>query len=127
MTLVFYPSPDDVEAGTLNEKLDVLMDAAQRYKGAVLDPGQEDISQEKKQMSPRDIKIAYNWQEIAKILREVRDLPEGNSAAKKNKIACLMKLTEIYETLRASKMPKLESIRLSLANEVAQLQDGGES
>ena len=135
MPVTFYPHEDDLDSSTLMEKIEVLMEAADRYKAIVLEsskvaapaapaavPGAAPAPvAAKKRISPRDINAAYNWEEIAKLLRQIRELPEANQAGKIAKADHLVKLAEIYEVLRAAKMPKLEAVRLALMNEANQL------
>src|SRR6185295_9710281 len=99
MPLIFYPYSDDVQKGSLETRLDVLNEAAERYKAAVLDPsfaatpsGEGNGDSSVKRMMPRDQSISYNWEEITRILREVRDLPEGNKADRLHKADYLTKL-----------------------------------
>jgi hypothetical protein len=124
---MFYPHDDDISAGSLEQRLEILMEAAERYKAAVLDVGSTVIAtpEGKKRMTPKELKVAYNWQEVAKILREIRELPESNAASKANKADRLARLAEVYEVLRAAKMPKLEAVRIALTNESNQLRAGG--
>lgn len=127
MTVMFYPQEDELTSSTVDQKLEVLLESAQRYKALVLDVGSKvtESTGEKKRISPRDITHAYNWEEIAKLLHQIRNQPEGNPASKLAKSAKLKKLAEIYEVLRAAKMPKLEAVRLALMNESNQLASGG--
>jgi hypothetical protein len=125
MSVTFYPHDEDMN-GSLQEKLEILMEAAERYKAAVLDVGTAAIvnAEGKKRLTPREIKLAFNWQEIAKILQEIRSMPEVNVSSKANKADRLARLAEIYEVLRAAKMPKLEAVRMALMNEAGQLRAG---
>ena len=75
----------------------------------------------KKRGIPRDMTHAYNWDELAKVMREIREMPEANSAAKLVKAGRLTKLAEVYEVLRGAKMAKLEAVRIALMNEANQL------
>ncbi len=129
MTVTFYPHEDELTTSTTDQKLEVLLESAQRYKALVLDSGIQmtEGATEKKRISPRDMTHAYNWEEIATVLREIRDLPEGNPSARLNKSEKLKKLAEIYEVLRAAKMPKLEAVRIALMNESKQLASEGGS
>ena len=125
MPVIFYPHDDDIELGSLQEKLEVLMEAAERYKAAVLDSASPLLDTEgKRRSTPREIGIAFNWQEIAKILREIREMPESNLSSKTAKGDRLTRLAEIYEVLRGAKMPKLEAVRIALMNEAKQLRGG---
>ena len=129
MPVTFYPHADDTELGTITERLEVLMEAAERYKTVVLDPTKTvanfDPSDPKKRIIPREMTVAYNWQEIAKLLREIREMSEVNQSSKMKKADCLVRLGEIYEVLRAAKMPKLEAVRIALMNEAKQLRGPG--
>src|SRR5436190_23865918 len=125
MALVFYPNQDDTQKGELDQRIEVLREAADRYKAIALGvttptEGSATVGETKRHV-PRDIKAAYNWDEIARVLREIRDMPEANKADKTKKSALLTKLGEIYEILRAAKMPKLEAVRLALLNEANHL------
>lgn len=122
MPLVFYPHPDDAEKGTLEERIEVLRDAAERFKAIALETTTAKVeSSETKRLVPRELKAAYNWDEIARVLREIRDLPEGNKPDKAKKAELLTKLGEIYEILRGAKMSKLEAVRLALLSEANHL------
>lgn len=125
MPLTFYPHSDDAQKGSLEEQIEILMEAAERYKAIVLDvtahvqepePGKRSV--------PRELSVAYNWEEIAKVLREVRETPEINKIDKARKAQLLTKLAEVYEVLRAAKMSKLEAVRLALIAEANQLRGG---
>lgn len=125
MTVNFYPHDDDIELGSLSDKLEVLMEAAERYKAAILDTSMPLMDNDgKRRLTPREIRVAYNWQEIAKILREIREMPESSPTTKGAKAVHLTKLAEIYEVLRGAKMPKLEAVRIALLNEAKQLVGG---
>jgi hypothetical protein len=125
MSVTFYPHDEDVAAGSLKEKLEVMMEAAERYRAIVLDSSSPLMVVEVgKRVSPKEIKVAFNWQEIAKMLRETRELPENTPPNKAVKSDRLMRLSEIYEVLRGAKMPKLESVRALLASEANQLRAG---
>ncbi|MDR3478241.1 MAG: hypothetical protein P4M14_09450 [Gammaproteobacteria bacterium] len=122
MPVIFYPQDDDVEMGSLQEKLEVLMEAAERYKAVILDTSTSLMDNDgKRRLIPREIRVAFNWQEIAKILREIRELPEANVPNKSAKADRLARLAEVYEVLRGAKMPKLEAVRIALMNESKQL------
>lgn len=125
MPLTFYPHPDDAQKGTLLERIEILMEAAERYKAVILDTAAKSNAETKKNyMTPRDQGVAYNWEEIAHVLREIRELPEGTKSEKTTKETLLTKLAEVYEVLRAAKMSKLEAVRLALINEANQLRGG---
>jgi hypothetical protein len=132
MPVSFFPHDEDVQTGTIQERLEILMEAAERYRGSILDNSSKPVASTdaeevdgKKRLTPRDIKVAFNWQEIAKILREIRELPEGSTASKAAKSDRLHRLADIYEVLRAAKMPKLEAVRIALMNEAKHLRGGG--
>jgi len=127
MPLTFIPHSDDTEKGSLEDRMDVLRDAAERYRAAAMDVVAVQVDHASvKLMTPRDMKVAYNWEEISRILREVRELPELNSADKARKVMLLTKLAEVYEVLRSAKMSKLEAVRLALISEAAQLRGGAQ-
>lgn len=121
MPLTFYPHPDDTQKGTLEEKIEILMEASERYKAFVLDVKPEAEVDLKKRMVPRDQKVAFNWEEIARVLHQIRELPESTKSDKLKKADILTKLAEVYEVLRAAKMSKLEAVRLALIGEASQL------
>lgn len=142
MAVSFYPHDEDVQVGTVQDRLEILMEAAERFRGSVLDTtsaaavaAAQAAAVEaaatlaetggKKALTPRDLKVAFNWQEIARILREIRELPESNQSGKAAKADRLTRLADIYEVLRAAKMPKLEAVRIALMNEAKQLRTGG--
>lgn len=130
MPMTFYPHQDELESSTIDQKLEVLMESAERYKAVVLDvtKNPEVVTQEttaKKRTTPRDVVHAFNWEEIAKTLRQVRELPESSPSAKAAKADRLTKLAAIYEVLRGAKMSKLEAVRLALMNEANQLRTNG--
>lgn len=123
MPINFYPHEEDLQSSNIQEKLDTLIEAAERFKAVVLDASAAKAinTEPKKRVMPRDLPFAYNWEEIAKLLVEIRGLPEINAGSKLTKAKHLTKLAEIYEVLRAAKMPKLEAVRIALMNEAAQL------
>lgn len=124
MSMVFYPHQDELTTSNLEQKLEVLMESAERYKAIVLDVKATEASptpDSKKRTTPRELAHAYNWEELAKAMHEARTLPETTPASKLTKVARLTKLAEIYEVLRGAKMPKLEAVRLALVNEANQL------
>ena len=123
MSIMFYPHIEDSRRGTLEERIELLMEAAERYKAVVMEdrkPAAE-LPDPHYRMAPHDIAVAYNWDEIANVLRTIRELPEGGKLDKERKAALLNKLAEVYESLRAAKMPKLEAVRLALMSEAKQL------
>lgn len=124
MSLVFYPTDEEGELGSLAERIERLMDAAQHYKAAVLENSAAHAinpMQENRPSSPRELLNAFNWQIISRLLREIRELSEVNKVDKLTKAEYLAKLAEVYEVLRAAKMSKLEAVRLALISEAAQL------
>lgn len=132
MPLTFYPHQDDTQKGTLEERADVMQEAAERFKAFVLDATKKSAAPEgearsangDKRQAPSDLENAFNWDEIAILLREIRELPEGNEPEKKRKAMLLKKLAAVYEVLRSAKMPKLESVRTTLESEANQLIGG---
>ena len=87
MALTFYPHEDDAERGSHAERINILLEAAERYKAAVLESkpavAPEGATPEEvadKRTTPNDFMHAYNWSTIAGILEEVRSLPEGSSS-----------------------------------------------
>ena len=128
MGLKFLPHDDDVNKGSLDDRLEVLLDAAQRYKAEVLDVmAKPEVAVDptaSKLLIPREIKISYNWEEVARVLHEIRELPELSPGDKEHKSKLLTRLAEVYEVLRAAKMSKLEAVRLALISEAAQLKGG---
>ncbi len=129
MTIMFYPQEDDLIGSNLDQRLEVLLESAQRFKAVILDAANkspaETAAEEKRRMTPRDLTYVYNWEELAKLLREIREFPEGSPSAKITKSLKLKKLAEVYEVLRGAKMAKLEAVRIALVNEANQLDSGG--
>lgn len=127
MTLTFYPHPDDAQKGSLEERIEILMEAAERYRTIIVDMTQKveipPVESVRRRLVPRDQTAAYNWEEIARVLREVREMPEISKADKVKKAYILIKLSEVYEILRAAKMSKLEAVRLALIGEANQLKN----
>ena len=124
MALSFYPYDEDVEGSGLKEQLEIVMEAVERYKAAVLDVVNTATEVHKDGMVPRDMKLAINWQVLSKLMREIREQTEATVSAKAAKAAMLKRLAEIYEVLRAAKMPKLEAVRIALVNEANHLGGG---
>ncbi len=133
MAIAFYPHPDDAHKGTLDERIEVLMESAQQYKALVLDQGvrasESDGGHEVggriiRCSVPRELEQAFNWEDISITLREVHELPEGSKEDKAKKSYFLLKMAEMYETLRGAKMSKLEAVRLALVSEARQLTGG---
>jgi len=122
----FYPHDEDVEGSSPKARLDLLQEAAERYRAAILDPTMAinlvDEKGVRRKMVPREMRVAFNWQEIAKLLREIREMTEATSPAKVSKAEHLTMLASVYEILRAAKMPKLEAVRIALLNEASHLQ-----
>lgn len=125
MALTFYPHSEDVQKGSLEDRIEIFTEAAQNFKAAVLEMSQGDVASNAERRIPRELSSSYNWGEIACFFRELRELPEISKNDKAKKAALLAKLAEIYEVLRAAKMPKLEAVRLALINEVNQLRGSG--
>lgn len=131
MPLTFYPSDDVPEKSTLPERIETLMEAAEHYKGVVLDAAAKqqstpiDTTAKRSMMTPREMNFAFNWDEVSRLLRNIRELPEITQPNRQLKSDYLTKLAEIYELLRAAKMPKLEAVRLALINEANQLKASG--
>jgi hypothetical protein len=125
MALIFYPNIDEPLRGTPADKVELLMEAAERYKAIVLDEkshlNEPSHAEENKRSVPREISAAYNWTEAARVMREIRELSEASPADKIKKAELLTRLAEVYEVLRAAKMSKLEAVRLALINEAKQL------
>ncbi|HLB41544.1 MAG TPA: hypothetical protein VJN02_01600 [Gammaproteobacteria bacterium] len=127
MALTFYPHSDAVQRGSFEERIETFMEAAQNYKAVILEmTTQSEAAGACLRMIPREQAAAYNWGEIAHLFHELRDLPEASKDDKIKKAALLAKLAEIYEVLRAAKMPKLEAVRLALINEANQLRGGAQ-
>lgn len=124
MPLTFYPHPDDTQKGLIDERVDVLVDAAERYRAVVLEVTNKPDVVAKKIVLPKDQTAAFHWDELARVLREIRELPEANREDRLRKGLLLGKLAEIYEVLRAAKMPKLEAVRLALISEANHLGSG---
>lgn len=122
--LIFYPKHGELLSSSTKDKLDVLLTAAEQYKAVILDPQKKDINDPTKRQVPREMAYSYNWDELAKLLREIRDFPENSPANRISKAENLTKLAEIYEVLRGAKMAKLEAVRLALVNEANQLKGG---
>lgn len=126
MPISFYPYEDDLKKGnntSVDEKIEILLEAAERYKAFVSDAANASVGKAQI-VRPADLKIAYNWDGIAQVLREIREGQEGNPNDKRVKAERLLKLAEVYEVLRSAKMQKLEAVRLALVNEANQLQGG---
>ncbi len=124
MPINFYPYEEDLNkdvSSTLEDKIEILLEAAERYKAIVTDVTQTLMMENKQGALPSDLKVSYNWDGLAQVLREVRELTEANSNDKRIKSERLLKLAEVYEVLRAAKMQKLEAVRLALVNEANQL------
>ena len=128
MSIMFYPHEEDLGSSAIPAKLELLMSGAEQYKAIILESAAKSAEthlDSAKRMVPRELSHAYNWQELAKLLRELRELPEQNPASRLTKAGHLAKLAEIYEVLRGAKMPKLEAVRLALINEANQLKSAG--
>lgn len=98
MPVTFYPHEDDLTSSTLQERVEVLLEAAERYKAVIMEasakpaPAAPDENGGRKRLSPRDIAAVFNWEEIARLLREIREMPESNQAHKLAKADQLTKL-----------------------------------
>jgi hypothetical protein len=123
MAITFIPFSEDVQRGTIGERIEILLGAAGRYRNIVLElaASKAKIVEDGRRMVPREQTAAYNWEEIARVLRQIRELPENTKALKLIKAGQLTKLAEVYEVLRAAKMSKLEAVRLALMSEATQL------
>ena len=126
MAMTFYPHQDNVDQGTLAERVEILMDAAERFKAVILEvtPAAKVEMEENgtvRRIIPRDQKVAFNWEEISRVLRAIRELPEISKTDKVAKADLLSGLSEVYEVLRGAKMSKLEAVRLALLSESNQL------
>lgn len=130
MAIIFYPHEDELgTSSSIDQSLEALLESAQRFKAIVLDKAARPSGSaaEKKITTPRDLTYSYNWEEVSRVLRQIRELPEGSPSAKVFKADRLKKLAEVYEVLRAAKMAKLEAVRIALINEAAQLSTGSGS
>jgi len=128
MPINFYPYEDDLKKdanSTLDEKIEILLEAAERYKAIVSDAANAMVAESKLGAVPADLKTAYNWDGLAQVLREVRQMNEANPNDKRLKGERLLKLAEVYEVLRSAKMQKLEAVRLALVNEANQIRGSG--
>lgn len=121
MPMIFYPHLEDSRQGSLEARIESLLEGAARYKAVVLDESAKGAADPNKRMIPRDQVAAYNWEEISHVLRSIRELTETNKVEKVKKGELLAKLAEVYEVLRGAKMSKLEAVRLALVNEANQL------
>jgi len=125
MSIRFYPSVDDSNKGTAEDRIEVLASAALEYKALVLDAGvRASELLDAEGLTPRDFTAAFNWEELTGVLHFIREMPEANESEKSRKASLLTNLAEVYETLRSAKMPKLEAVRLALASEAKQLGGG---
>lgn len=125
MPITFYPYEEDLKkdvSSSLDDKIEILLEGAERYKAIVMDVAHMPPPVEGKMGAvPGNLKVAYNWDGLAQVLREVRQMTEASANDKRIKGERLLKLAEIYEVLRAAKMQKLEAVRLALVNEANQL------
>ena len=129
MALNFYPHSDNIDKGTLLQRIEVLLDAAERYKAIVLEVTSAKVETtddegRPRRMIPRDLTAAFSWEEIARVLRSIRDMQESTKSDRALKAELLTSLAEIYEVLRGAKMSKLEAVRLALISEANQLRGG---
>lgn len=120
MPIIFYPHEDDTKKGTLEQRLEVLAESADRYKATVLDSP----ASSERAHTPRDISISMNWDEMASVLKEIREMTESDEGDRHRKAHLLAKLADIYEVLRDARMSKLEAVRLALAAESQQIRNG---
>jgi hypothetical protein len=127
MALIFYPHEEDGQNGTHEERIAVLLDAAEHYKAAVLEIKVNPSQNPDKRTSPVEMEHAFNWPEIASMLQEIRELPEANENDKSKKAALLNSLAGVYEVLRGAKMSKLEAVRMALVGEAKLLGGKGEA
>lgn len=130
MSITFYPSLEDsASSRTLNfslaDRVGLITEAAERFKAAVMDMPARPVLADDRELAPKDLPAAFNWGEISKLLKEVRELPEADDNNKRYKAEMLSKLAETYEILRAARMSKLEAVRLALVTEANQLKGGG--
>ena len=128
MPLVFYPHQDDTKRGSFEERIEVLLEAAELYKTALSDltaKTEAEAEEARRPTMPRELGAVHNWDEIALLLRELRELPEATRVEKNRKALLLTKLADVYEVLRAAKMSKLEAVRIALMTEASQLRDAG--
>lgn len=122
MALTFYPYTEDTSIGSMLERIEQLTESAERYKAAVLESVTKSQGvQDARYPSPKDQVYSFNWDVIAAVLREIRELPEGTKDDRMLKADYLTKLSEVYELLRAARMSKLEAVRLALMSEANQL------
>lgn len=124
MPLIFYPHEGELESSNIDQKLEVLLESAERYKAVVLDAKNAEAMDPTKRATPRMMAHSFNWDDIAGLLREIRELPESSPSSKVAKADKLTKLAAIYEVLRGAKMSKLEAVRLALINEASHLNGG---
>lgn len=125
MPLLFFPHSEDASTGSFMERIEQMHEAAERYKAAVLESvSKTQQAPEGRGFAPKDLQIAYNWDILSAVLRDIRELPEGAKEDKLLKADYLAKLAEIYEILRDARMSKLEAVRLALSSEATQLRGG---
>lgn len=110
MTLKFYPCKAELQ-GTLADRVKILIQAANNFKKIV-------YTSIVKPTVPREINASYNWQELARVLTEIRNLPENDMDEKQFKSKLLLELANLYSVLSEAKMSKLEAVRLALLGEV---------
>lgn len=127
MPLTFYPPIRTGHPGSLESRIDDLVVAAEDYKAVVLDNVGKPLTKEGAPLAPKDLKFAFNWEEVSTVLHEVRELPEATKDNKLTKAGHLNKLAEVYEVLRAARLSKLEAVRLALVTEAKQLSSGDTS
>ena len=132
MSVKFHPSLEDAAGShnlnySLEDRIELLASAAEKYKAEVMDMPARPVLEDDREFAPKDIPVAFNWGEMASMLVDVRDLPEGDEEARHHKSHMLKKLAEIYEVLRAARMSKLEAVRLALITEANQLKGDAKS
>jgi hypothetical protein len=129
MAITFYPHGEE-GGSSLLERIELLMDFAQRYRAVILDGEVKTVQavdasgKEPKRITPKDQGVVFNWELIAKVLREAREYPEASKTDRTAKADCLTKLAEVYDVLRAARMSKLEAVRIALMTEASHLRGG---
>lgn len=121
MSLIFYPTSNKVNQGSLEERLDCLKAGASEFKEITINTTPELLQKTHHVRTPREQKVAYNWDAISKVLREIRALTENVEAEKEKKATLLLTLADIYAILRDARMSKLEAVRVALKSEAMQL------
>lgn len=122
MSLVFHPTSNKLNQGTLEERLDCLKKGASEFKEITNNTMPELLQKNHHARVPREQICAFNWDAIAKLLREIRALSENLTSEKEKKAKLLLMLAEIYAILRDARMNKLEAVHVALKSEAMQLQ-----